>query len=296
MPTTINGDGVVTAGGTASTQGKVVLAEQTGNGTNTVTLQAPASLAADLTLTMPSADGTNGQVLQTNGSGVLSFATATTAPAGSTGQVQINNAGAFGAVSSGTNGQVLTSGGAGNPPTWTTPTPGAMVLLGTTNISGSPTEVIFSGLSGYRVYVLEFTDMAITSSSDNISIGFYTNSVLRNGAGDYTYHQVRQSGTGTTLTGSRTTGSSITLVDVVSSTTYPRCNASGQITIYGGSQSTVGISYTADCVLAYNGGNSPLNQQTRGGFENTELQTLTGVRLFSGTSFSRGTVKIYGIA
>ena len=73
MPTTINGDGVVTAGGTASTQGKVVLAEQTGNGTNTVTLQAPASLAADLTLTMPSADGTNGQVLQTNGSGVLSF-------------------------------------------------------------------------------------------------------------------------------------------------------------------------------------------------------------------------------
>ena len=75
MPTIINGDGVVTAGGTASTQGKVVLAEQTGNGTNTVTLQAPTSLAADLTLTMPSADGTNGQVLQTNGAGQLSFAT-----------------------------------------------------------------------------------------------------------------------------------------------------------------------------------------------------------------------------
>lgn len=73
MPTIINGDGVVTAGGTASTQGRVVLAEQTGSGTNTVTIQAPATLAADLTFTMPTADGTNGQVLQTNGSGALSF-------------------------------------------------------------------------------------------------------------------------------------------------------------------------------------------------------------------------------
>lgn len=73
MSIIIDGNGIVTAGGTASTQGKVVLGEQTGNGTNTVTLQAPASLAADLTFTMPTADGTNGQVLQTNGSGALSF-------------------------------------------------------------------------------------------------------------------------------------------------------------------------------------------------------------------------------
>lgn len=80
MPTIINGDGVVTAGGTASTQGRVVLAEQTGNGTNTVTLQAPASLAADLTFTMPTADGTNGQFLQTNGSGALAFASVSTSP------------------------------------------------------------------------------------------------------------------------------------------------------------------------------------------------------------------------
>jgi hypothetical protein len=78
MAITINGDGVLTASGTASTQGRVILAEQTGNGTNTVTLQAPASLAADLTLTMPAADGTNGQVLQTNGSGALSFGAVST--------------------------------------------------------------------------------------------------------------------------------------------------------------------------------------------------------------------------
>jgi hypothetical protein len=74
MAITINGDGAVTVSGAAATQGRVLLAEQTGNGTNTVTLQAPASLASDLALTLPSADGTNGQVLQTNGSGALSFA------------------------------------------------------------------------------------------------------------------------------------------------------------------------------------------------------------------------------
>jgi hypothetical protein len=74
MAITINGDGALTASGTAATQGQIILAERTGNGTNTVTVQAPASLAADFTLTLPTADGTNGQFLQTNGSGQLAFA------------------------------------------------------------------------------------------------------------------------------------------------------------------------------------------------------------------------------
>lgn len=75
MGITIDGDGALTASGTAATQGQIILAERTGNGTNTVTVQAPASLAADFTLTLPTADGTNGQFLQTNGSGQLAFAT-----------------------------------------------------------------------------------------------------------------------------------------------------------------------------------------------------------------------------
>ena len=75
MGVTINGDGALTASGAAATQGRVILAEQTGNGTNTVTIQAASSMAADFTLTLPTADGTNGQFLQTNGSGQLAFAT-----------------------------------------------------------------------------------------------------------------------------------------------------------------------------------------------------------------------------
>lgn len=39
MGVTINGDGALTASGTAATQGQIILAERTGNGTNTVTLQ-----------------------------------------------------------------------------------------------------------------------------------------------------------------------------------------------------------------------------------------------------------------
>lgn len=74
MATVIDGDGVVTLNGTASSQGKVVLGEDTDNGSNTVTLQAPASIASNLTFTLPSADGTSGQAIQTNGSGALSFA------------------------------------------------------------------------------------------------------------------------------------------------------------------------------------------------------------------------------
>jgi hypothetical protein len=137
MGTTINGDTGITFPD-ASTQSKAVsvatpfavtasaiagaelqLPEATANGVNYVAVKAPNTLAANTTFTLPAADGTNGQYLQTNGSGVLAFATVpATNPAGTTGQIQINNAGAFGALSSGTTGQILISGGAGAAPTF----------------------------------------------------------------------------------------------------------------------------------------------------------------------------------
>jgi hypothetical protein len=97
------------------------LPEATNNGVNYVAVKAPNTLAANLTFTLPTADGTNGQFLQTNGTGQLTFASVpATTPGGTTGQVQVNNAGAFGAISEGTAGQVLTSGGAGVAPTFAT--------------------------------------------------------------------------------------------------------------------------------------------------------------------------------
>jgi hypothetical protein len=76
MATIIDGNGIVTAEGTSTTQGRLRLGEDTDNGTNYVELQAPASLASNITFTLPNADGTNGQALVTNGSGNLSFGSA----------------------------------------------------------------------------------------------------------------------------------------------------------------------------------------------------------------------------
>lgn len=73
MATIIDGNGIVSAEGTSTTQGRVRLYEDTDNGTNYVELQGAANIASNVTFTLPSADGTNGQVLQTNGSGALSF-------------------------------------------------------------------------------------------------------------------------------------------------------------------------------------------------------------------------------
>jgi WD40 repeat protein len=107
--------------GNASAGAEIRLPEDTDNGANYVAIKAPNALAANLTFTLPTADGTNGQYLQTNGSGQLTFASVpATTPGGTTGQVQVNNAGAFGAISEGTAGQVLTSGGAGVAPTFAT--------------------------------------------------------------------------------------------------------------------------------------------------------------------------------
>jgi hypothetical protein len=88
-------------GATTLTANAVVI----GNGTSAVTTVSP---------------GTLGNALISNGTTWASTAIPATTPSGTTGQVQVNNAGAFGAISEGTAGQVLTSGGAGVAPTFAT--------------------------------------------------------------------------------------------------------------------------------------------------------------------------------
>jgi hypothetical protein len=58
MAINIDGNGLITLGGTASTQGRVRLSEDTDNGTNYIELTAPASVASDKTITFPDATGT----------------------------------------------------------------------------------------------------------------------------------------------------------------------------------------------------------------------------------------------
>lgn len=75
MATIIDGNGVITAQGTPTSAGKIVLSEVTGNGIHTVTLVASPSIASNVEFSLPATDGTAGQVLQTNGSGALTFIT-----------------------------------------------------------------------------------------------------------------------------------------------------------------------------------------------------------------------------
>ena len=58
MSVTIEGNGLITAGGTSTTQGRVRLAEDTDNGTNYIELTAPASVTSNQTITLPDNTGT----------------------------------------------------------------------------------------------------------------------------------------------------------------------------------------------------------------------------------------------
>ena len=58
MATVIEGNGLVSVGGTSSTQGRVRLAEDTDNGANYIELTAPASVTSNQTITFPDETGT----------------------------------------------------------------------------------------------------------------------------------------------------------------------------------------------------------------------------------------------
>jgi hypothetical protein len=75
LSTTVLAAPTIQATGTASSEGRLELYEDTDNGSNYVAIKAPSLIASNVTWTLPNADGTNGQVLSTNGSGVLSWAT-----------------------------------------------------------------------------------------------------------------------------------------------------------------------------------------------------------------------------
>lgn len=198
MATIINGDGIVTAEGTSTTQGRLRLGEDTDNGSNYVELQAPASVASNITFTLPSADGTNGQVLQTNGSGTLSFTgspslTSPLAIAGnSTAGAEIrlpedtdngSNYVALKAANSlasnltftlpsadGTSGQVLQTNGSGVL-SFATPASALNLVATATATNGASTFDLTSGFtSTYETYMLVATGLKCSANQGSVEI------------------------------------------------------------------------------------------------------------------------------
>lgn len=141
------------------------LPEATANGVNYVAVKAADALAANTTWTLPTADGTSGQYLRTDGAGQLSFATVpTTSPGGTTGQVQINNAGAFGAISEGTSGQVLTSNGAGVAPSFATLASNWVLVASITPTAVSTLTIDNVFTATYENYLVYFQGTSVTSN------------------------------------------------------------------------------------------------------------------------------------
>ena len=161
------------------------------SGTGTVTLASP-NTNNNPTFTLPSADGTNGQVLQTNGSGTLSFASQTSlaSPLAVTGnstagaEIRLpedtDNGSNYVALKAadniasnvtftlpsadGTNGQVLQTNGSGTL-SFATPATGALTLISTQTASSS-SSIEWTGLSGYRSYLLVISNFIPTVETD----------------------------------------------------------------------------------------------------------------------------------
>jgi hypothetical protein len=105
----------------------------------------------------------------------------------------------FGAsgTATGTNGQVLTSAGSGAAPTWSTPSTGSWVTLGSGTITGNPTTIDFeTGFTdtAYMAIVIQLTDVFTNSGSGNATWRFRQGGSY--GTTGYDFQRFEASGTG----------------------------------------------------------------------------------------------------
>jgi hypothetical protein len=221
-----------------------------------------------------------------------SWGTVTTSPSGSTGQLQINNAGAFGAVSSGTSGQVLTSAGSGATPTWSTPSAGAMVYLSTVTASSSSTvdiETTFD--STYDVYLLVASGITPSTSNSVVAArlkigGSYLSS------GTYPAFRMQPESSANSFAGSGDTAATeIRIIGNVGNAS----NASANFSMYIYSPSSTTLSK----MIVWTGASVDTSTYVRlsyGAGFNTGTAAMTGIRFFllSG-NINSGTFRLYGI-
>lgn len=158
-----------------------------------LSIKAPDVITSDTTLTFPNGAGTAGQILSTDGNGGLSWVNDSAGnPDGSNGQVQVNDNGAFGAISEGTSGQVLTSNGAGSAPTFQTasgggadPVTSSLDIPNTKNITfesyfpvgdknvvwGVNAGTSLTGTPIGNILIGDRAGNALTTSNGNVAIG-----------------------------------------------------------------------------------------------------------------------------
>lgn len=226
--------------------------------------------------------GSSGQALVSGGATAApTWANVTTSPAGTTGQVQINNAGAFGAVSSGTTGQVLTSQGAGAAPVFATPSAGALVFLSSVTANNSATvdlETTFN--STYDQYMIALS--GVVTGGDPLRIrlrvgGTYQTSAFYNFTSN--------------ITGSTTDESAITVIGSTSAT----LPVDGFVYAFNPTATTTWKKVYWDGITG--GSTAAAVLHTGIGFFRNSTDALTGVRFFNPFgNIQSGTFRLYGIA
>jgi hypothetical protein len=246
------------------------------------------------------ATGTSGQVLTSAGSSAApAWANpAVTAPAGTTGQVQINNAGAFGAVSSGTTGQILTSQGAGAAPVFAAPAAGGSLILLQAITASNTAEVDLTEFSStYDDYVVFFHNAQSQSTPDNrLACRLRVGGVWRESA-DYAWvlHELRTN-SGTYVQTQTASANTIQVTRSMFSIDAGGAEAScaGLVWLFGANQTrkkaAMFESYQTES-------DNSLNISCRGhGTWKSNDTVLSGIRfLMSGSPLATGTFRLYGI-
>ena len=196
----------------------------------------------------------------------------------------------YASTAAGTSGQVLTSAGAGAP-TWATPSTGALTLISTATASSSA-SIIFTGLTGYKWYMLEFEALYPSASATNLQVqGSRDNGATYISAGyESTYLYLYNS----SYNNNRSYGDSAIYLTGAFSPNYS--GFSGVAYLHGcGTSSSLLFGVTHQSVI-YDSvvvGNSVV---MGGGFVNI-ASAVNAIKIFPASgNLASGTVKLYGVS
>jgi hypothetical protein len=184
----------------------------------------------------------------------------------------------------GTAGQVLTVNSGATAPEWTTPSAGGITLISSTTMSGSATITLTSIPQTYTNLYLVYTGAYSAGAFDNLSFRMNTDSGTNY---DWGFNGSAASGgdfANATQSTSIALGSSSNSTNV-----YEK--ASGVIDIYNYTQSTVPIVTFSATRSFYSGTAKSGSQQAQ--YRNSAA--ITSFSIIASSSFSGGTIKLYGV-
>lgn len=188
----------------------------------------------------------------------------------------------------GTSGQVLTSAGTGTP-TWTTPSAGAMTLISTQTITTNTAKVSFTGISGYRRYLILFDGMKSTTNSDYLeaNIGYGSTTWITSGCQIYLNYDANYGASSSNTADISGFGNG-------SPASYTTGTCSGNFILEGFATGCMPVVFGNYMVANTSG---TYNKGTGYGIYPSTSNVMTAFRIaYSSGNISQGTFSLYGIS